>query len=421
MLAAGVAIAHDPWAGVLAECAIFLGVLYWMLRGWMPGRWALLGVLLAALRFGVASYWVNSYWGGFVPAIGGALLAGSYPRLLRSATFLKACVFGLGLAILALSRPFEGFFFAIVWMAALAWNMRERLSSLLRIAIPIAAIGGAAVLFLGLYSKHITGSPFVTAYQISERTYGWPSEMPWTKPPTDLVFRHVELAQHFEYETSEHEKVDSPLNFLEYLVFRLEAYWRFYLGPMLSIPLLMLPRIWRRRRILIVGTFGALCAILLLGGSLPHYFAPATALVIAIVVEGCRHLRASKIHIVHLLAAAMALVLILRIAAQDFGLPYTQKINYQSWCCQQAGNQNKARIEAALDRMPGQHLVFVKPKTDPYNLLQWIYNDADIDASRIVWARDMGEAEDARLRQYFAGRDAWVVDPNVEPATCRKY
>ena len=27
-------------------------------------------------------------------------------------------------------------------------------------------------------------------------------------------------------------------------------------------------------------------------------------------------------------------------------------------------------------------LVLVKPKTDPDNLFQWIYNDADIDASR---------------------------------------
>ena len=44
-----------------AECAIFLAVLYWMLRGWMPARWALFGVVLAALRFGIASYWVNSY------------------------------------------------------------------------------------------------------------------------------------------------------------------------------------------------------------------------------------------------------------------------------------------------------------------------------------------------------------------------
>ena len=68
--------------------------------------------------------------------------------------------------------------------------------------------------------------------------------------------------------------------------------------------------------------------------------------------------------------------------------------------------------------MPGEHLVFVKtPKTDPANLFQWIYNDADIDASRIVWARDMGEERNGELEKYFIGRKVWMVDPNVEPAS----
>jgi hypothetical protein len=54
---------------VLAECAGFLIALYWMLRGWMPSRWALFGVLLAGLRFAIGSYWVNAYHGGFLPPL----------------------------------------------------------------------------------------------------------------------------------------------------------------------------------------------------------------------------------------------------------------------------------------------------------------------------------------------------------------
>ena len=117
----------------------------------------------------------------------------------------------------------------------------------------------------------------------------------------------------------------------------------------------------------------------------------------------------------------MALVLTLRIGAQSLGLPYTQKLNFQSWCCRVEGNHNKARIAATLDLIPGDHLVFVREKTDEYNLLQWIYNDADIDRSRIVWARDLGPARNAELVRYYAGRKVWMVDPNVEPATLVKF
>jgi hypothetical protein len=82
---------------------------------------------------------------------------------------------------------------------------------------------------------------------------------------------------------------------------------------------------------------------------------------------------------------------------------------------------NKARITRELERVPGRHLVFVKTKTDEMNLLQWIYNSADIDASRIVWARDLGSERDAALAAYFPGRQAWIVDPNPEPAALIKY
>jgi hypothetical protein len=425
VLAAGIVALGSPWAGVLAECAAFLGILYWALRGWMPPRWALFGVLLAALRFAIGSYWVNAYHGGFLPAAGGALIFGAFARLRRSASFSQGLfwqglVLGLGLAIVAGTRPFEGLAFALPFMAMLAWEFRSRFSALARIAIPAAAVAGMAVVSLSAYFGHITGSPFVTTYQISQKTYGWPMGLAWTPIPR-IEHRHIELARYYQYEIGEREKVDGPIDFIEYLTFRLQEYWRFFLGPALTVPLIMLPRVWKRRRILFAGLAGGLAAILLEGAASPHYLAPATAVIVAILVECCRHLHASRIRILRLLPAVMALVLVLRIGAQTAGLPYTQKLNFQSWCCRVQGNLNKARIAAALERIPGDHLVFVKTKTDETNLFQWIYNDADIDRSRIVWARDLGPDRNRQLAAYFAVRQVWLVDPNVEPATCVRY
>src|SRR5207244_3103242 len=105
-----------------------------------------------------------------------------------------------------------------------------------------------------------------------------------------------------------------------------------------------------------------------------------------------RHLRAARWGLAGALPIAMASVLALRIGAQNLHIPYSQEVNFQSWCCRVEGNLNKARITNELEKAPANHLVFVKTKTERKNLYQWIYNEAEIDASRIVWARDLGEA-----------------------------
>src|SRR5438876_236418 len=94
--------------------------------------WPLMKIPLPAVH-GVFSYWMNSYWGGAAAAIGGSLLLGAMGRLMRRITLRDSFLFGLGIAILANSRPYEGFCLSLATVAALGyWLYRHKRPELIR-------------------------------------------------------------------------------------------------------------------------------------------------------------------------------------------------------------------------------------------------------------------------------------------------
>jgi hypothetical protein len=76
-----------------------------------------------------------------------------------------------------------------------------------------------------------------------------------------------------------------------------------------------------------------------------------------------------------------------------------------------------------LSRCEGQHLVIVRygPGHKAALDMEWVYDGADIDGAKVVWARDMGEAGNKELIDYFKNRAVWLVEPDEKPPRVSPY
>jgi hypothetical protein len=83
--------------------------------------------------------------------------------------------------------------------------------------------------------------------------------------------------------------------------------------------------------------------------------------------------------------------------------------------------RERVRITNSLLESGGSHLILVRYSADHNVHREWVYNNADIDASKIVWARDMGADRNRELVNYFAGRKVWLLEPDKSPQTLIPY
>ena len=424
-LAVGKALFGHWWAGVWLGVALMCGAICWMLQGFLPPRWALLGALLVALRLGVSSYWMNSYWGGAVAAAGGALVLGALVRIMRAPDWRHAAAMGLGLAVLANSRPFEGAVFgAVIGVVLLAWMLGRsgpsRGMAWRAIVLPLAAVLALTGAGMGFYFARITGKPWLAPYVLYRNTATMAPHFLWQSPRPQPLFNNREL-RHFylgwEMNAYLHAR-QAPLHDLKE---KTGAYWRLYFGPLLTIPLVALPFLWRDRKGRRLLLMGAAFSLALVGQVWhnAHYAAPATGLAVLIVLMGMRRLRLWRwrrrpvgLCLVRGLPVACAAMLVVQVLAAR--LP-ADVAGQGSWRWPALVGVERARILGQLERSGGKHLVFVRyaARRDPGN--EWVHNDADIDHSPVVWARELDRTGNANLIRYFEGRRVWLVEPEAAP------
>jgi len=409
LLLAGGKVFGSPWLGVWLSTGLMCGAICWMLQGWVTARWALLGAALVVMRLGVSSYWMNSYWGGNAGAIGGALALGALVRLNRKARWQTAAAFAAGIAILAHSRPVEGAVFALVSLIVL-WRVPLRLA----VVLPVTLIGVAVGAGTAYYYARVTGKAWMMPYVLYRENTVAPHFV-FEKPRSEPIYNNRELRNFYVYSELENYR-DARNAPVSDLVEKSAAYWRFYVGPLLTIPLLVIPWAFRRDRAMRQALWilaGFSLAIIPQVWHNVHYASPVTGLITLIVVLGMRHLRLWRVRgfragltVVRLTPVACALVLVLRIflPGADAASP--------SWHWPDPYARRRASVAAQLGRMADKHLVFVRYAMNHDTGDEWVYNSADIDGSRVIWARELDRTSNEKLMRYFGDRRVWLIEPD---------
>lgn len=415
MLAAGQLLGR-PWIGQLLASALMCSALCWMLQGWVPPGWALFGAALALLRLGIFSYWMNGYWSASIVALGGALVLGAWPRLRKHLRVQHAVLMALGLVILANSRPYEGFVLAVpVAFAMTHWLLgRDHPAfrrSLLQVVLPVLSVLLVAALGTGYYYHRVTGNPFRTAYQVEFETYSPVPPFLWQSTRSGLTYRSKVIHDFYQRELSEFERIRTLTGYLERRVVGLISGWLFYFGPLLSVPVLALVCVGPKKQTwLPLAICGAtIIALAVETWSMPHYFSPATGALYLLLVQGLRYLwhwrrtgwplGKALVRAIPTLACGMVL---LRVAAAGVHADIES-----GW---PRGNLERSAILSQLTKRDGLHLVIVHYAPNHNLDREWVYNDADIDAAKVVWARDMGNDMNQELLRYFSGRSRWLVE-----------
>ena len=441
-LAIGQVVFGHPFWGVWLSAGLMCAAICWMLQGWMPAGWALLGGFLAVARLATFSYWTNTYYGGAVAVFGGALVLGALPRIKRQQRVRDALLTGLGLALLANTRPYESLFFCLPIAAVLLIWMFGRsapplLLSLRRVLLPLSLVLAIAVGAMGYYFWRVTGSPIRIPYQVNISAYHL-VYFPWQKLQPAALYRHAVMKQFYQGPPVLDSYGQVHRHPLLWILLKPLPLVIFFLGPVLLLPVLAWIAIRPRRSLMKTTSRNTrflllVCGCTMIGLTLPiylpmaHYAAPMTAAVYALVLQSMRYVRLWKwdgkpsgLFLVRAVPVICLGLLPVRAAASALHIPVPVTIIH-TWYSEDPHNIQRARVINRLEREPGQHLVFVRYEPEHEIFLDWVYNSADIDSAKVVWARDMGAGGNQELIEYFKARRVWLVEPDETPLRLAPY
>jgi len=367
-------------------------------------------------QFGPLSPWMNNYFGGEIAGVAGCLVFGALPRYSKEPRLRYALVLGAGLGLGLLARPFESIFLAssVVLYPALQKPIKT---------FALIALGAAPAVGVMLLHNHAVSGNWTTfPYTISRNQYGIPTTFTFEANPIPHRVLTPEQRLDYEVQAAVHgDGHDTLRRYLRRLLMRIGSY-RYFFYPSLYIPLIAFLTLLRVRRI----QWLVLTVVIFMAGTnvypyfYPHYVAALTSVFLLMSVLGLKVVHQWKPWLAGVVLAACAGQFLfwygVHLYAEERFMRLNQfPPNYINW----GDPEGRDAVQERLNAAPGKQLVFVRREEKRGST--WVHNAADIDNSQIVWARDLGPAENEELKRYYKDRTVWLLEPDLRPPRLTRY
>jgi len=427
-VALGRALFGLPIAGCWIAAGLCAASMMWMLAGVTSRRWATLGGLLVACHPAMQVVWSQSLMSGWLTAAGSALLIGGVLRLRRRFRWVAALNAGAGVGLLALTRPYEGLVATLLatLVLGLLWQGRRltigKQTAIAMRTMPVAAIPlAAALLAIALQNIAITGHVSRMSYQIHEQQYG-------VAPLFVFGQQHVPAMEasgalpdvirdyHYGWSLASYAERAGWQGWLWGIVETGSTMWGFWV-VLAIVPVLTIGFWWRYRltRYLAGAVFAQMLLSALVCWVFPHYLSPMLPWLVVLTVVGLRRIFRSfvKVNLLRMsqpqrfMGAILAVqLLLLTINAVHQGFDPLQE-----WA------KRRATIASELSAQPGNHLVLVQYAPDHNVHQEWVYNLADLEHGKVLWARGERDEWNARLQQHYqSSHTIWKLQPDRDHA-----
>lgn len=415
-LAAGKLLFGTYYNGILLQDFFVVLMLPLTLCAWTSLRVsALLTFITGCCMLRPVTVWANSYYGG-----GAVAIMGSFCVLWGLGWFIHTrqkvapgIVMAAGAVQLYFSRPYEGGVLCLAVLGYIIWATRRMqlpvARTLLRLALFAAPVLLFGLIFTLYYNQRVTGSIFEDPYVLHQHEYLSAPAFCFLpmKPKPHLSNARLDAVEgmHGWEARGFAEACYRPHWFLHTLWLTFKQLWLLSVPLALLLPLL--PLAWRDFRVRALAVVASACilCVALEAWQTDRYVTPAFAALV--VLLACATAAASEHAAIN---STLRRIFVLELLGLLTVFMLHEYRNDQLFYVANVFGAQRAEVVNKLSRASGPQLVVVHYK-DPSACddQEWVYNGADPDHEKVIFAHDLGPAQNHTLFDYYRNRTKWLL------------